>query len=372
MLATAHAVVFDEDRDRASRIAEILERTQGRFDSRSISTFHDLKGSYAPPEGILAIKGGLPTLAILVEADRSKTCFPDVLELARQRGLATLVITDPDDDPGALALKVRGSDGWLALDAIDRELPARISDVLDRRERRIQGGSKFPVIDPTFLALVVHDLRTPLNVIGLTIQAITRTVPNRSPELDEDLAYLKENASQIEKMLAHLGDYCRLIEGNSDLQSAEFDPRRFLADFLEVHRSRPGSEATPIRLELTETSPVEVMLDQNRVRLALQYALANAINAASKTPIRLRSSGTSDRWVLELIVDKPPPASVTSHALRTDTFERLTGSPAERRGLDLAIVAHLCEMLGGSARLEAEPDRRSSIVINWPQRTAAG
>jgi signal transduction histidine kinase len=368
--ATDHVLVFDEDRDRASSIARLLEETHPWSNSKSILIFHDLEGDFEPAPGLRALRSGLPVLAIVVEADRSKVTFPRILNLARQEAVATLLVVDASCEPTSLASRVRGFDDWVSLEAVDRELPGRVAAILDRSERR--DGGQFPVIDPRFLALVVHDLRTPLNVIGLTIRAITQTVPERSAELDEDLTFLKENAAQIEKMLAQLGDYCRLIEGESQISTVEFDPRRFLSDFLEVHRSRPNADGSSVKLELAESGPIEVSLDLNRVKLALQHALANALNAAGKSPVKLRSSGRPDRWVVELIVDKPPPQTVVSKTLRPDIFERLSGSAAERRGLDLAIAAHVSELFGGTARLVVEPDQRSTIVLEWPQRFPAG
>ena len=55
---------------------------------------------------------------------------------------------------------------------------------------------------------------------------------------------------------------------------------------------------------------------------------------------------------------------------RPDQFERLAGSAAERRGLDLAIASRISELFGGSARLVAEPERRTAVVLDWPSRLA--
>jgi signal transduction histidine kinase len=369
--ATDHVLVFDSNTGRAASIAALLGEAQPWPGRLAVVTYHDLKAhGNAPSPGQLEIRSGLPALAVVVEADGSKVEFPGLVELARSHGVPTLVVVDPIGDPRELARRVRGFDGWVALDSLEGELPARVAELLDRVGRRPPGGTRLPSIDPRFLALIVHDLRTPLNVIGLTIRAISHTVPQRSAELDEDLTFLQDNALQIEKMLAQLADYCRLIERETDLSSVEFDPRRYLSDFLEDRRARPAGDSPPIRLELSDDGPVEVALDPTRVRLALLHALANAVNAAGEAPVRLRSGGGSDRWVIELIVDKPPPPSVASITLRPDLFERLSGSPAERRGLDLAIAARVSEMFGGSARLVVEPDRRSTVVLDWPRRLA--
>ena len=368
MTAIDRVLVFDAEPARAASIAALLEQTEPWAGRGDVKVFADLKSpGYGPSPGVLEIQGGHAALVVVVEAGGSAGVFSGLAETARQNGVPTLLVVEPVDDPKELAGRVRGYDGWVGLDAVDRELPARVADLLGRRER---GSTPLPSIDPQFLSLVIHDLRSPLNVIGLTIRAITQTVPQRSAELDEDLTFLQDNARQIEKMLAQLGDYCRLIEGESQVSAVEFDPRRFLSDFLEDRRGRPGTEPTPVHLELADSSPHEVALDPQRVRLALQHSLANAINAAGEAPVRLRSGGGTGRWVVEMIVDRPPPPTVRSIELRPDRFERLAGSAAERRGLDLAIAARVSELFGGSARLEVEPGRKSTVVLDWPDRLA--
>jgi signal transduction histidine kinase len=366
--------VFDENRDRASLIVRILEQSPPWADSRTVRVFHDLDGDLALASASQPLRKELPGLAIVVEADASKPSFPGLVELNRQLGVPTLLVIDPSGDPTALAARVRMANGWMALEAVERELCGRVASVLDGHKSTTQHVGQFPATDPRFLALVIHDLRTPLNVITLTIRAITLTMPERSAELDEDLTFLKENAGQLEKMLKLLGDYCRLVEGESEVSGMEFDPRRFLSDFLEKDRSKLGADALPIRLELADSSPMEVSLDQKFVEMALHNALANALNAARETreskelPVKLRSSGRGDRWILELIVDKPPAPNVVSTPLSPDLIERLSGSHPERRGLDLAVVAHISKLFGGTARLAVEPDRRSTIILDWPQR----
>jgi hypothetical protein len=69
-------------------------------------------------------------------------------------------------------------------------------------------------------------------------------------------------------------------------------------------------------------------------------------------------------------VDRPPPGSVESFELRPSSFERLCGSAAERRGMDLAIVARVSELFGGTARLEAVEGQGTSIILDWPVRFA--
>ena len=269
------------------------------------------------------------------------------------------VLVSPVASP-ALASRARDYHDWTLG-------PPRPEEIATRLLRLISQGQT-TTIDPRFLALMVHDLRTPLNVIGLTIRALSQSMPVKSADFEEDLTFLQDNARQIEKMLAQLGDFCRLLEIETAPVGVEFDFCRFLSDFVEDRSIRGGIGNADVRLELNGPCPREVSLDPNRARMALQHVVANAITAAGDGYVRIELGGVTDRIRLAVIVDRPPPVTVVNTELRADLYERLAGSAAERRGLDLAIAAGISALFGGSARLEVEPEIRSTIVLDWPAR----
>jgi signal transduction histidine kinase len=356
--ANDRVMLFDEDAERAASIAGALE-------SIGLTTVR----CHREPDAPAALRREKPAVAVVVGGE---TSFPGLNADARAAGIATLAVIEPGDDPRTTVASVRGYGGWASLSGPVDEITVRVAGLLEDREKPGKPASRPgpPLMDSRFLGLVVHDLRTPLNVIVLTIRSIAHSAPNRTAEFNEDLTYLTENTRQIEKMLVLLGDYCRLIEGESAITGTEFDPRRFLTDFLEDRKERAGVEPTPVRLELTESCPREVALDPIRVRMALQHALSNIVAAAGSSPVRVRASGKPGRLIVELILDKPPADTVRSVELRSESFERLVGMAAERRGLDLAIAARVTESFGGTARLVVEPGRRSTVVLEWPERIA--
>ncbi len=350
MNPTIRIMLFDADRVRGAQLVALLE-------AQGLSATHQQQANL----GIELIRRERPDLVIISEVGSTgSTAFPRLRESAQGMNIPSLAIVEDDANLEGL---VANFDDWVCLGSVGVELPIRLRRLLVRPT-----DSKVPAIDPRFLALVVHDLRTPLNVITLTIRAVGQSVPNPSPEFEEDLTFLFENAKQIEKMLAQLGDYCRLVESEQQPSAVEFQPRRFLADFLEEKQSKRDSEFKSVRLEFAPDSPEEVALDPNRVRLAIGHALANAVVAAGDAPIRLRSKGPAGRWTIEVVVEKSPPSTISSTKLLPHLFERLIGSAAERRGLDLAIASRVSELFGGSARLDVEPGTRSVISLDWPTR----
>ena len=295
-------------------------------------------------------------------------------------GIPTLAVVDDVLDADALAERLVGVADWVTRRGLEQELCARLTCLIARpaltkdqgcTSRPAPSRGSAPPTDGQFFALVIHDLRTPLNVIGLSLRMISQAVPKGDSELEEDLRFVEENFRQIERMLSQLGDYYRLFESAGPLGPTEFNPRRLVDELLEARTIKPGGRAGAVQLQIEPSCPEEVALDPARARLALHYALVNATAAAQGGPIVMTMYGGPQRWVIEFTLDSPPPNSVHSTILHPTVFERLCGSAAERRGMDLAIAAKVSESFGGTGRLIVKPGRGTTLVFDWPVRLGA-
>ena len=225
-------------------------------------------------------------------------------------------------------------------------------------------------IDSRLLSMVVHDIRNPLNVISLTVRVIEQVSPLIREELKEDLTFLRDNATHMEVMLSLLSDLCRLNEAGTSYEAIPFEGGRFIEEML-FERAQKGNEpAYPAKFDCDPTSPSVVFLDPTLARLAFQAVLINAAGATDR-PLNVRSWGEGDRWLIAVSVEKPPPRTVTSQDVQPNDFQRLLGSAAERRGLDLSIASWISAQFGGTIRLNVVPDAQSTIVIDWPVNASA-
>jgi signal transduction histidine kinase len=307
----------------------------------------------------------------IVMTDRVFANAADFRAVAAERGIPVLVVVD---DPLAPADSLAEADDWVARKSLARELYPRLTRLLKRGGSGETHPSEAQTValpaDPKFFGLVIHDLRTPLNVIGLSLRMISQAIPQGDPDLDEDVRFVEENFRQLERMLALLSDYYRLFENEAHFAPTAFNPRRLIDELVESRGAKAGAKASPVRIEIDPSCPSEVALDPLRARLAIQYVLVNTTAAAGGVPIRLSVRGGPERWVTEVAIDHPSPASVNSFALLPRTFERLFGVAQERRGMDLAIAAKVSQIFGGTARLDVLENRATSIVLDWPARHA--
>ena len=223
-------------------------------------------------------------------------------------------------------------------------------------------------IDARLLGMIVHDIRNPLNVIGLTLRVIEQMPSPVKSELQEDLGFLRENTAQITRMLVLVSEFCRLREHQISLSPAPIEPARFLGDLLAERAGKATEQAYPARLDCDPSTPATVHLEPVRLRFLIQYALANAAGATDR-PLLVRLSGSGDRWRVTITVDRPPPSSVQGGPISSNVFERLMATEAERRSFELAIAAWLGEELGGSVRMEVNPGVSSTVVVDLPVRS---
>jgi len=224
--------------------------------------------------------------------------------------------------------------------------------------------------DDRLLSLITHDLRNGLNAVSMAVHMIEGEVPEGHPDLKSDVQMLREGLTNLRRMLNHLSDYAQLLEGEIRPAADTFRPARILEEVVAEFRDK-GEEADRIRLVLESGTPEVVELDPRRAFEALKYGVSNALSCGGDGEVVIRSAGGDGRWRVDIRDPSPlaPEASVTG--LHPRRMERLLSNRRERQGIDLAIVAGVSDLFGGSARLESSPEQGTALVLDWPTRLPA-
>ncbi len=216
--------------------------------------------------------------------------------------------------------------------------------------------------------VVLHDLRTPLNIIKLVLQMLDASPIARDPEVADDLATIRSGEVELERMLILLADVARLPRDRAELAPGRFNPRRLFDDAIAGRGAMVGSAG----VEFVDDGSVDVVdLDHGLAKMAVEKVLGNVAAATRGAAVRVRLSGGPKRCVVAFESDVPPRSSVSSHALVSDDFERLLGNEGDRRGLDLSIAATISTLFGGTARLVATPGQGTIVILDWPSTIGA-
>ena len=219
-----------------------------------------------------------------------------------------------------------------------------------------------------FLALVSHELRSPLAVI-LNWATILSERGSDAALFERGLKAIERNARMQARLVDDILDEVRMETGKLRLELAEVDARLILRDVLEG--VAPAARAKFVELE---GDPVNdeliVRADPNR----LQQLFWNIVqNAVKFTPPggRVRAfMRPTDEWVEATIRDTGRGISPEFLPHLFERFRQETASPDRAEGglgLGMAITRALVELHGGSISATSDgPGKGSTFTVRLP------
>jgi two-component system sensor histidine kinase BaeS len=213
------------------------------------------------------------------------------------------------------------------------------------------------------LADVTHELRTPLQVIAGSAEAMLDGV---HPRDDEHLAPILAEVAVMNRLLDDLRTVSLAESGALPLHREELEVRRLEADVVAGH----ASGATEAGVELVAVGGPPIALDADPVRM--REILANlVVNAVRHTPaggsVRL-DARIDGPWVELTVTDNGEGIARADLERVFDRFHRRAEPGGS--GLGLTIVRDLVSSHGGTVRAESEgiPGRGTTIRIRLPRR----
>ncbi|MCS6960302.1 MAG: CHASE4 domain-containing protein [Pseudanabaenaceae cyanobacterium SKYGB_i_bin29] len=252
------------------------------------------------------------------------------------------------DNPNLLPeLEVRGRDELADLSVAIKEMLRVIE------ETRIAVASH--KVRRDFLAIMNHELRTPMNAILGMAQLLQTT--KLDEEQGEYVATIMEGGKKLLGLLDDMINYIRLEP--SSLKQASCNIAAILAELQEKYCRATGEKELNLQLAIPADLPPLVITDSRKLQEILDRLLDNAIKFTPRGEIVLKVShqtlGDSKINLTFTIQDtgigiKKEDWERIFHpfVMVNDTMTRAQGGT----GMGLAIVNRLCEIMG--ARIEVD------------------
>ncbi|HET7811899.1 MAG TPA: PAS domain S-box protein [Steroidobacteraceae bacterium] len=250
---------------------------------------------------------------------------------------------------------------------------AAIRDVTERKrvERALQEAhaeaERANIAKSRFLATASHDLRQPLQTLGLLNGALRRTVSEA-----ESLEMLREQDVAIEgmsRLLNGLLDISKLESGAIKPQVTDFD----LAPLFEELRRDFANFAANKGLRLSIDTPrVHLRSDPALIGQVLRNLLSNAIKYTQRGSVELRCEPHGEFERIEVRdTGVGIPAGQLGHIF--EEFYQVGVSPNSSRdgyGLGLSIVDRIARLLGLRIEVQSELDKGSVFSLELPRGAA--
>lgn len=205
-----------------------------------------------------------------------------------------------------------------------------------------------------FLALISHELRTPMNgVLGLA-QALTRTSLTSRQQWYVDT--IVSSARALAKLLDDTLDVSRIERGQLQVETASVALHDIFDEIIRLFEPIAEQKGLQLRARLEETLPAWVHADPLRLRQILINLVNNALKFTPSGYVELRTHPSGPGRLRIEVADSGPGIAEEHRAALFRPFSRID-SPAVNHlggaGLGLAISRQLAEAMGGTIGMES-------------------
>jgi len=206
----------------------------------------------------------------------------------------------------------------------------------DTLERALQ-------LNETMMAVLTHDLRTPLSAMLVCAEKLSTQLPD-DERVQRTLSHLENSGWRMARMVEQLLDFSRIRSGGLHLQPRPLELAELLAGAVgEVRRAHPDA-----RIELRVEPPLELHADPDRLAQVVSNLVGNAVLHGSGGAVGVAAS-LDGRGVL-LRVSNP---GRIDDELLPRLFEPFKGSFRSSHGLGLGLFIAQQFVLAHGGRLEA-------------------
>lgn len=223
------------------------------------------------------------------------------------------------------------------------------------------------------LAIISHDLRTPLNSIIGYGQLLNMGIPEPLPEtakgqLERILISAKHQLYLIDQLLT----FARLDSNHDKVTRARVDVRNVAREAIQLIETQAHEKNLQVRLEVPAT-PVITNTDPDKLRQVVINLLANAVRYTEEGEIRLEVSTSRTDDILIRVADTGIGISpehlphVFEPFWQVDPGQRTRGGGT---GLGLAVVKQVVALLGGSVSAKSVAGKGSTFQICLPRNPA--
>ncbi|MCB1104501.1 MAG: PAS domain S-box protein [Opitutaceae bacterium] len=222
-----------------------------------------------------------------------------------------------------------------------------------------------------FLAVVSHEIRTPINGISGFADMLAGTELNA--EQREHVNMIRRSGQALGKLINDILDLSKIEAGKVEIDHSPFALHKCISDVCAFFTQEARNKGVAMNCEIAPDVPAIVTGDETRLRQILTNLLGNAVKFTESGKIETHVSCSKSQQAIDGLHTLRLFFTVadTGVGIASDKIDRLfqpfsqvDNSMLRRRngtGLGLAISKRLCELMGGSISVESRQGEGSTF-----------
>ena len=220
------------------------------------------------------------------------------------------------------------------------------------------------------LAIVSHELRSPINVITASCELLRETPRSNWPNC---LRYIDQSADALLRTIDDTLELSAIEAGEIKLEKNISDLHELLVSISNMARNSNVKRDVELRLNIDPDTPRFIDIDEFRFRQAITNLLNNGTKFTSKGHVTLSARrantvmSTGARSDLMLTVeDTGVGINAKFHSLIFQGYQQLEHQRSHGVGLGLALCKGIVMAMGGEIKVESEVNVGTIFTIHLP------
>ncbi|GHU44150.1 hypothetical protein FACS1894111_10950 [Clostridia bacterium] len=261
-------------------------------------------------------------------------------------------------------------------------LEATVEERTRELSHQIEAVKKANQAKSQFLAMMSHEMRTPMNAI-LGISEMTMGIGKLPEEAALNLSKISISGKTLLSIINDILDLSKIEAGKMDLYPAQYESASMLNDTIHANIMRIGPKNITFEVEISPELPVHLYGDELRVKQILNNVLSNAFKYTERGTVRLRVEKTSkpihkdvkqmedDEVILFTVSDTGcgmKPEDLEQLFAEFTRFNTRANRVTEGTGLGMKITQDLLTLMGGKIEVTSTLGKGSTFRVYIPQK----
>lgn len=254
-----------------------------------------------------------------------------------------------------------------AFQLYSREMQSHLDNLEEIVSERTKEIAQLSEEKDAFLAVLTHDMGSPLNTIKLTMDMIKRkpAIMAERPDLADRIV---RSQAMLQQLVSDIVDLGRMEAGNPiEIKEENLNLFKLVQDIVEELRTRARLES--IQLQIDESAEaVNIMADSYQIHRVLTNLITNAIKYTPQNG-KINISVSQNDDMAEVTI-KDSGYGIPKEELSTifDPYQRVSANAdkAQGTGLGLSITKAIIEAHDGTIHVESERNIGSTFLVKLP------
>ena len=245
---------------------------------------------------------------------------------------------------------------------------SRQRELLREKNEKLQ---HYDEVKSTFLTTVAHEVKNPLNIIGLYAQdtsELTEEEPVNLEEIRNNQTIIKNTVMRLDQILMDLMDTVSIEQGRLKLSLAPMDTVELMKEV--IHFWKDKSERNEINgnrivFDIPESS-APVMADYTRILQVMTNLFSNAVRHTHNGVITLTLKKIENGQFISV----EDTGEGMDPEVRENVFKGYVSTNKDywRHGIGLYICHQIIKAHGGTIKIQSEPGKGTKISFTIPDK----